>query len=66
MIVERLTRVISLNRVLDALEINLFLEHRYKGLFMLPKRGGKKNALGGVSFVPHLEIGLYLSVNRQH
>jgi hypothetical protein len=50
-IVERFPRVLSLTRVLDALEINLFLEHRYKGLFMPPKRGGKKNPLGGVSLV---------------
>jgi hypothetical protein len=46
-IVERFPRVLSLTRVLDALEINLFLEHRYKGLFMPPKRGGKKNPLAG-------------------
>ena len=50
-IVERFPRVLSLTRVLDTLEINLFLEHRYKGLFMPPKRGGKKNVLGGVSLV---------------
>ncbi|MFT6584787.1 MAG: site-specific recombinase XerD [Cognaticolwellia sp.] len=50
-IVGRFPRVLSLTRVLDALEINLFLEHRYKGLFMPPKRGGKKNPLGGVSLV---------------
>jgi site-specific recombinase XerD len=50
-IVERFPRVLSLTRVLDTLEINLFLEHRYKGLFMPPKRGSKKNPLGGVSLV---------------
>ncbi|MFS1439561.1 hypothetical protein [Shewanella sp. 10N.286.48.A6] len=50
-IIERFPRVLSLTRVLDALEINLFLEHRFKGLFMPPKRGGKKNPLGGVSLV---------------
>ena len=50
-IVERFPRVLSLTRIQDALEINLFLEHRYKGLFMPPKRGGKKNTLGGVSLV---------------
>jgi hypothetical protein len=50
-IVERFPRVLSLARILDALEINLFLEHRYKGLFMPPKRGGKNNSLGGVSLV---------------
>ncbi len=50
-VVERFPRLLSLKRVLDALEINLFLEHRFKGLFMPPKRGGKKNSLGGVSLV---------------
>lgn len=50
-IVEKFPRVLSLNRVQDALEINLFLEHRYKGQFMPPKRGGTKNTLGGVSLV---------------
>jgi hypothetical protein len=49
--VQRFPRVLSLTRVLDALEINLFLEHRYKGGFMPPKRGGNKNPLGGVSLV---------------
>ena len=49
--IERFPRVLSLNRLQDALEINLFLEHRYKGLFMPPKRGGNKNPLGGVSLV---------------
>lgn len=50
-IVERFPRGLSLTRVLDALEINLFLEHRYKGLFMPPKRSGRKNPLGVVSLV---------------
>jgi site-specific recombinase XerD len=50
-IVERFPRVLSLKRVLDALEVNLFLEHRFKGTFMPPKRGGKKNPLGGVSLL---------------
>lgn len=44
-IIERFPRVLSLVRIQDTLEINLFLEHRYKGLFMPPKRGGKKNLL---------------------
>lgn len=43
-VIERFPRVLSLVRIQDALEINLFLEHRYKGLFMPPKRGGKKIA----------------------
>ena len=50
-IIERFPRVLSLQRVTDALEINLFLEHRYKGLFNPPKRGGRKNSLGGVSLI---------------
>ncbi len=50
-VIERFPRVLSLVRIQDALEINLFLEHRYKGLFMPPKRGGKKNPLGGVSLI---------------
>ncbi|WP_154658925.1 hypothetical protein [Brumicola pallidula] len=41
-VVERFPRVLSLIRILDALEINLFLEHRYKGLFMPPKRGEER------------------------
>lgn len=40
-VVERFPRVLSLVRIQDALEINLFLEHRYIGFFMPPKRGGK-------------------------
>ena len=47
-VVERFPRLLSLVRIQDALEINLLLEHRYKGLFMPPKRGGKKNRLDGV------------------
>lgn len=37
------------SRLIDALEMNLFLEHRYRGLFLPPKRGGNKNLLGGVT-----------------
>jgi len=47
--VEKFPRVLSLKRVADALEINLFLEHRFKGTFMPPKRRGKANLLGGIS-----------------
>jgi integrase len=36
-------------RLIDGLEMNLFLEHRYRGLFLPPKRGGNKNLLGGVT-----------------
>ena len=41
-IIDRFPRVLSLTRILDTLEINLFLEHRYKGVFMPPKRGGEE------------------------
>lgn len=64
-IVERFPRVLSLTRVLDALEINLFLEHRYKGLFMPPKRGGKKNPLGGVSLVTMQSLANSMSLFLQ-
>lgn len=47
--VEKFPRVLSLQRIADALEINLFLEHRFKGTFMPPKRRGKTNSLGGIS-----------------
>lgn len=36
-------------RLADALEMNLFLEHRYKGLFRVPRRTGGGSLLGGVS-----------------
>lgn len=48
-VIERFPRVLSQQRVTDALEINLFLEHRYKGLFNPPKRSSTKNIFGGVS-----------------
>lgn len=35
-------------RPVDALEMNLFMEHRYRGLFARPKVGGKRNLRGGV------------------
>ncbi|MCG8315523.1 MAG: site-specific integrase [Pseudomonadales bacterium] len=37
------------SRVTDALEMNLFLEHRYKGQYLRPRRGGLANPLGGVT-----------------
>lgn len=37
------------SRVLDGLEMNLFLEHRYRGKFLRPKTGGHRNPLGGVT-----------------
>lgn len=39
----------SNDRQLDALEMNLFLEHRYKGLYRAPKRAARSNPLGGIS-----------------
>lgn len=39
----------SNDRQFDALEMNLFLEHRYKGLYRAPKRAARSNPLGGVS-----------------
>nr|WP_282554998.1 tyrosine-type recombinase/integrase [Providencia stuartii] len=39
----------SNDRQFDALEMNLFLEHRYKGLHRAPKRAARSNPLGGIS-----------------
>ena len=36
-------------RLRECLELNLFLEYRYKGKFLRPKKGGQKNLLGGVT-----------------
>lgn len=36
-------------KVLDSLEMNLFMEHRYRGKFLPPKRGGNRNLVGGVT-----------------
>lgn len=37
------------SRVVDGLEMNLFLEHRYRGKFLRPRTGGHRNPLGGVT-----------------
>lgn len=37
------------DRVLDALEMNLFMEYRYRGRFLRPKSGGHRNPMGGVT-----------------
>jgi hypothetical protein len=37
------------SRLRDSLEINLFLQHSYKGLFLRPFKRGQKNLLGGVT-----------------
>jgi len=39
----------SSGRQFDAWEMNLYLEHRYKGLYRAPKRAARSNSLGGVS-----------------
>lgn len=39
----------SHERQFDALEMNLYLEHRYKGLYRAPRRAARANSLGGVS-----------------
>ena len=49
--IKKFPRVLSLTRIADALEINLFLEHRFKGVFMPPKHGGKTNPLGGITLL---------------
>ena len=36
-------------RPIDALEMNLFMEHRYRGNMERPKRGGGRNFRGGVT-----------------
>ena len=48
-IVDRFPLLFCLTRVPDSLEMNLFLEHRYRGKFLPPKRGGRRNLLGGVT-----------------
>ena len=49
--VDKFPRLRSLTRIEDVLEMNLFLEHRFAGKFMPPKRGGNTNTLGGVSLL---------------
>jgi len=55
-VVEKFPRIVSLNRVTDSLEMNLFLVHRFIGLFMPPKRGGRANPLGGVTLLTLMSI----------
>jgi len=47
--IEKFPRVVSLTRINDALEINLFMEHRFTGKFMPPKYGGQTNPMGGIT-----------------
>jgi len=49
--VENFPRVLSLIRISDALEINLFLEHRFTGKFRPPKSGEKENTMGGIALL---------------
>ncbi|WP_170892977.1 site-specific integrase [Vibrio sp. 1-2 (7-a)] len=60
--VEKFPRLHSLTRIEDVLEMNLFLEHRFKGLFMPPKRGGRVNSMGGVSLSTLNSISYSLSI----
>jgi len=55
-VVEKFPRIVSLKRVTDSLEMNLFLVHRFIGLFMPPKRGGRANPLGGVTLLTLMSI----------
>lgn len=48
-VVDKFPLLFSNTRLHDCLEINLFLEHRYKGKFLRPSKGGQKNLLGGVT-----------------
>jgi integrase len=48
-LVERFPLLYCEDRLRDALEMNLFLEHRYRGRFMPPKKGGNRNPCGGVT-----------------
>ena len=46
---EKFSLLTSSTRLKECLEVNLFLEYRYKGKFLRPKKGGQKNFLGGVT-----------------
>ena len=60
--VQRFPRLRSLTRIHDVLEMNLFLEHRFKGLFMPPKRSNRTNNLGGVSVLTLSSTAYSLSI----
>ncbi|MGF1760452.1 site-specific integrase [Photobacterium sagamiensis] len=63
--VDKFPRLHSVTRIADVLEMNLFLDHRYKGIFMPPKRGGKANSLGGVSLLTINSLAYSLSLFLQ-
>ncbi len=46
---EKFPLLTSVTRLKECLEVNLFLEYRYKGKFLRPKKGGQDNLLGGVT-----------------
>jgi integrase len=48
-IVEGFPLLFCPSRIRDALEMNLFMEHRYRGKFLPPKTGGHRNLKGGVT-----------------
>lgn len=48
-IVEKFPLLYCESRLIDSLEMNLFMEHRYLGKFQPPKKGGNRNLLGGVT-----------------
>ncbi|MFS1440868.1 tyrosine-type recombinase/integrase [Vibrio sp. 10N.286.46.E10] len=60
--ISKFPRLRSLTRIHDVLEMNLFLEHRYKGLFMPPKRANQTNNLGGVSVLTLSSTAYSLSI----
>lgn len=62
--VEKFPLLWSDMRLADALEMNLFLEHRYRGLFRVPCRAGGGRLLGGVSITRSLFALYKLSVNK--
>lgn len=60
--ISKFPRLRSLTRIHDVLEMNLFLEHRYKGQFMPPKRANQTNTLGGVSVLTLSSTAYSLSI----
>lgn len=60
--ISKFPRLRSLTRIHDVLEMNLFLEHRYKGQFMPPKRANQTNNLGGVSVLTLSSTAYSLSI----
>lgn len=61
-VVDNFPLLFSDTRLRDCLEINLFLEYRYKGKFLRPSKGGHKNLLGGVTVKTIKNIAYSLKV----